>query len=90
LSVAAGVAPSPGFSVVMISPEAVLTAPCSAATLSRNACDAFFSAMAAVEARAVASSWIFGPQVSRSAFGFALRMPSVRPASTTSRSSLVR
>jgi len=42
LSVAAGEAPSPGFSVVMISPEAVLTAPCSAATLSRNACDAFF------------------------------------------------
>src|SRR5207302_1745676 len=73
----------------MIIPEAVLTAPCSPAARSRNACDAFFSASAVTAARAAARPWIFGPQVSRSALGVALSVPSVMPASAPSSSAFV-
>jgi hypothetical protein len=71
-------------------PDAVLTAPASAAALSRNAFPDFFSSAAAAAARPLARSLIFGPNVSRSAFlGFPWT-PSVIPALTSSSSAGLR
>ena len=90
MSLTWGAGPVPAVSVVMMSPEAVLVAPFSAAAFARKASPDFRSAAATTASREAWSPWILGPHSESEILGSFFSTPSVMPAFTASRSAAPR